>query len=126
MASPRDPLAAFDGDVFETTAGEVDHDEDRLREIARAHQGGVRNLPGVDDIVYEWRNQFHQDPLIYRTDTVYVLALQNHVWEEFGDSLDLTDADLDALQSLHDRQARELVDGTGRLDSDDALVLTRP
>jgi len=126
MASPRDPLAVFDDDVIEATTDDADVDEATLRAVACAHQEGVRDLPGVDDIVYEWRNQFHMDPLVHRSPEVYVLALQDHVWTEFADSLDLDDPSRKALKSLHDRQAQALVDATGRLDSDDALVLTRP
>jgi hypothetical protein len=126
MPTQRDPLAAFDDDVFEATVTAGDIEEVRLQELARSQQDGVRDLPGVDDLVYELRNQFHQDPLLHRTDAVYVLAVQSHVWEEFGDSLETTEESLDALRDLHDRQARQLVDTTGRLDADDALVLTRP
>lgn len=126
MASHRDPLAAFDDDVVDAVAATAGVDEDRVRTLARRHQEGVRDLPGIDDIVYEWRNQFHQDPLVYRTDAVYVLALRAHVWTEFGDRLDATDAELGALKTLHDEQARSLVSNTGRFDTDAAVVLTRP
>jgi hypothetical protein len=122
----RDPLAAFDDETVAATSAAHDVGENVLRAIARAHQENVRELPGVDDIVYEWRNQFHQDPLVHRTETVYVLAIQHHVWEEFGAALDIGGAELDALLALHDRQARALVDDGGRFDTDDALVLTRP
>jgi hypothetical protein len=125
MSTPRDPLAAFDDEVFEATVTAGDIEEVRLRELARIHQDDIRDLPGVDDLVYEMRNQFHQDPLLHRTEAVYVLAVQSHVWDEFGDSLETTADSLDALRDLHDRQARQLVDTTDRLDADDALVLTR-
>jgi len=126
MADLRDPLAAFDDDTIETVAASADLAESRLRTVAREHQEGVRDLPGVDDIVYEWRNQFHLDPLLHRESDVYVLALRGHVWDEFGDRLDLDDAELDALRALHDEQARRLVDDAGRLADDEAVVLTRP
>jgi hypothetical protein len=126
MANTRDPLAAFDDDLFETVSANTGLEEETLREIARDHQEGVRELPGVDDIVYEWRNQFHQDPLLHRDSDVYVLALQTHVWTEFGDRLGLEETTLDTLRALHDEQARELVSATGRLADDDAVVLTRP
>ncbi|WP_340102072.1 hypothetical protein [Salinibaculum salinum] len=126
MTSIRDPLAAFDDDTLETVAATTGVDERRLRDVARAHQAGVRDLPGVDDIVYEWRNQFHQDPLLHRTEAVYVLALRDHVWTEFGAQLDATDAELDALRTLHDEQARSFVSDSSRFDTDAAVVLTRP
>ncbi|WP_302080803.1 hypothetical protein [Salinibaculum rarum] len=126
MADPRDPLAAFDDESVETAATTAGIDEGRLREITRSHQENVRDLPGVDDIVYEWRNQFHQDPLVYQEPDVYVLALRDHVWSEFASQLDVTDAELDGLRTLHDTQARSLVADAGRFDSDAAVVLTRP
>ena len=126
MANTRDPLAAFDDDLFETVTATTGIEASTLREIARDHQKGVRELPGVDDIVYEWRNQFHQDPLLHRDSDVYVLALRSHVWTEFGDRLDVDEPTLDALRALHDEQARRLVSDTGRLADDEAVVLTRP
>ena len=90
----------------------------------------MRELPGVEDIVYEWRNYFHRDPLVGRTPAVYYLALPDHVWEEFVDDLGLDAAERDALLAVHDRQARAASDEDGvevaRLDTDAALVLTRP
>jgi hypothetical protein len=122
----RAPLDAFDDELFTAVASDNDLDADRLRSVAGDHQQGVRDLPGVDDIVYEWRNQFHMDPLVHRTPAAYVLALRDHVWSEFGDRLDLSATELDALRSLHDRQARTLVTDASRFDDADALVLTRP
>jgi hypothetical protein len=126
MADPRDPLAAFDDEAIDAVAASADVDEELLRTLARDHQEGVRDLPGVDDIVYEWRNQFHLDPLLHRESDVYVLALRGHVWDEFGERLGLEDTELDALRALHDRQARRLVEDAGRLADDEAVVLTRP
>lgn len=126
MSSPRKPLAPFDDEVFASVAAETGVDESRLRDLARRHQEGVRDLPGVDDIVYEWRNQFHQDPLLHRKADIYVLALRAHVWEELGDQLDATETELTALRTLHERQARTLVTDDSRLGDDDAVVLSRP
>jgi hypothetical protein len=126
MSDPRPPLAAFDDDSFETVADETTLDAGALRDVTERHQESVRELPGVDDIVYEWRNHFHMDPLVYRTDRVYVLALPAHVWDEFGDRLDLGDDDLAALKSVHDRQARRMVPDGDRFEADEAVVLGRP
>jgi len=126
MPEDRPPLAAFDDETFEEVTAETELDAADLRTLARRHQEGVRELPGVDNIVYEWRNHFHMDPLVHRTDAVYVLALADHVWEEFADRLDLSSTERDALKTLHDRQARALATSTDRFESDDAFVLTRP
>jgi hypothetical protein len=128
--SDRDELDAFDDDLLASVAEQRDIDLDRLTALVRTHQSNVRELPGVDDIVYEWRNQFHLDPLLARTGAAYYLALPGHVWDEFADSLDVTDAERDALVALHDRQTRqdatEVGADVGRLDGDEAVVLVRP
>jgi hypothetical protein len=126
----REELAVFDDEVIAAVADDHGLDPDRLRSVAFTHQANVRALPGVEDIVYEWRNYFHQDPLVSRTEAAYYLALPEHVWEEFTDDLELDDRESQALLALHDRQARESADEVGldtaRLDSDAAVVLTRP
>ncbi|MFB6232873.1 MAG: hypothetical protein ABEH61_01305 [Haloarculaceae archaeon] len=126
MTADRQPLAAFDDETFARVADRTDVAADRLRALTRRHQEGVRELPGVDDIVYEWRNHFHLDPLVHRTEAVYALALPAHVWEEFSDRLDLSPSERDALERVHDRQARALAPSEDRFDGDAALVLTRP
>ncbi|MEF8850812.1 MAG: hypothetical protein V5A44_01190 [Haloarculaceae archaeon] len=127
--SPRDELAAFDADLFADVAAEHGFDADRLRELARTHQSSVRELPGVEDIVYEWRSQFHWDPLLARTTGAYYLALPDHVWDEFAEDIGATDEERAALVALHDRQIRrdapDVGADTGRLDGSEPLVLTR-
>jgi len=126
----RDELAVFDESILEAVAGDHDIPGDRLAALARTHQANVRDLPGVDDIVYEWRNYFHLDPLVAQTPAAYYLALPEHVWDEFIDDVDADDDERSALLTLHDRQARADADDVGldagRLDSDCALVLSRP
>lgn len=126
----RDELAAFDQSVIDAVADDHGVSAERLTDLVATHQRNVRDLPGVEDIVYEWRNYFHLDPMVARTEAAYYLALPDHVWEEFVEDLALEDGERAALLALHDRQAREDaatagVD-TGRLDGDRALVLTRP
>lgn len=126
----REELAAFDDDVLHSVGSGVG--ADRLAALAREHQAGVRELPGVDDIVYEWRHQFPRDPLLLRSPKVYVLALPDRVWAEFLDRLNPDDPAADALLELHDRQARRTLaradrpDATDALDARAAMVLTRP
>jgi len=129
---PRDELAAFDDDLL-AEVGEAD--SGRLATLAREHQAGVRALPGVDDIVYEWRRTLPGEPLLYRSRALYVLALPGRVWLEFLERMEVTESEASALRELHGRQARRLLaaaDGapeppamTDALDADGAMVLTR-
>lgn len=125
----RDELAAFDDDLLRSV-GEVD--PDRLAALAREHQAGVRDLPGVDDIVYEWRRQLPVDPLLFRSPERYVLALPERVWAEFLDELGADDRETEALRALHDQQARRTLltadspEAADTLERHAAMVLTRP
>jgi hypothetical protein len=127
--SARDELDPFDADLFAIVGDEHGVDADRLRELTRTHQSNVRDLPGVEDIVYEWRSQFHWDPLLAQTAGAYYLALPDHVWDEFAESLDASDTEREALVALHERQIRrdapEVGIDTGRLDGSDGLLLVR-
>lgn len=126
----REELAPFDDDLFGAVGAEVD--SGRLAALAREHQVGIRELPGVDNIVYEWRHQLPRDPLLLRTTAVYVLALPDRVWAEFFDRLGLTDPEADALRELHHRQACRHLEAadtprtTDALDAAAAMVLSRP
>ncbi len=120
----RDELAVFGDDLVESVGAEVG--AERLAALAREHQAGVRDRPGVDNIVYEWRRQLPGDPLVLRTTAVYVLALPEGVWAEFLDELGADDREAEALRRLHDRQADRLVDSADGLDEHATLVLARP
>jgi len=122
MADERDPLAAFDPDVVDAVAADHDLAASGLRDLASRHQESMRDLPGIDDLVYEWRTQFHDDPMVERTETAYYLTVREHVWEEFADALDLSERELGALQALHDRQLHAAVEPSG---GGVAIVLTR-
>lgn len=122
----RNSLAVFDDDVVSRTAEETGVDADHLREVARNHQQTVRDLPGVEDIVYEWRRMLPKNPLLERRTEAYYLAVDATVWGEYGDALSLSAADFDALRTLHENQlvatlGAEAVPDDGRLP----LVLTR-
>ena len=125
----RDALGVFDAGLVTDVAGDHDIDSDRLSTLARTHQSNVRNLPGVDDIVYEWRTQFHQDPLLARTSAAYYLALPDHVWDEFAEDIGASEAERAALVDLHGRQTRidadEVGADTARLETSEPVVLTR-
>lgn len=126
----REELAAFDRSVIDAVADEHGVSPARLTELVCTHQRNVRDLPGVEDIVYEWRSYFHRDPLVGRTKAAYYLALPDHVWDEFTEDIGVTGPERSALLAVHDRAAREAEDEAGveatRLDTDAALVLSRP
>jgi len=125
---PRDPLAAFDPDLVSAVARETGGDADALRSLLRGHQESVRELPGVADLVYEWRRRF-DDGVVVRTGTAFCCAVRPVVWSEFADALGIEDADRERLAAVHDRQARR----TARAEDADpsafdgraAVVLTR-
>ena len=125
-----DELSAFADDVIAAVAADHGVDRDRLTDLVRSHQSNVRDLPGVDDLVYEWRNQFHLDPMLARTDDAYYLALPAHVWDEFLDALGVEGDRADALRAAHrvqfDRAAEEAGFDPDRAADDAAVVLTRP
>lgn len=126
MAEPRDPLAAFDDEVVEAAAAEVDCSPDALRDLVRRHQALVRETPGVDDLLYEWRKYYPSDPLVARTDRAFHVVLRDRVWTEFTDRLALSPAERRALLAVHERQARAEADDGGVLDGGAPMVLTRP
>jgi hypothetical protein len=146
-------LAAFADTSFEAVVAEagVAVGEPRLRRLVADHQQSVRALPGVEDIVYEWRRAFAANPVVLRTDAAYLLVVEPWVWDEFVAALSLTADEATAVRAVHDRQFRRSVDaeraridagesgtdgpaarletgddGDLRLGDRDPLVLTRP
>lgn len=95
-----------------------------LRDLVRKQQEVVRSLPGVDDIVYEWRKAFATDPLVECRPDAYYLSVPGHVWPEFASSLSASSEELNAVRAVHDRQFRAVLGDVG--GDTDALVLTRP
>lgn len=106
----RDPLAAFDEDVVGSVARETGTAVEHLRGVLRRHQEHAASLPGVDDLVYEWRRFLPYDPLVRRDAETYVLALERSVWTEFGDQLSFDESTLEAVVLVHARQARRALD----------------
>ena len=119
----RDPLAAFDDDVLEAVAGEHDLSVESLRDLLVRHQELVRELPGVEDIVYEWRRTLPRNPLVERREAAYYLVVDDTVWTEYRDALDAESGDFEALRAVHDRQLRRVA--TPPDDDRAAIVLTR-
>jgi len=130
VSETRDPLAVFETEVIEAVATESDCSADDVRVLVRRHQQGMREFPGVDDLLYEWKKYYPYDPVVARTDRFVHVVLFPEVWDEFADRLDLTDAEQEALMAVHDRQARAAA--TARGDDTDVfadaapLVVTRP
>ena len=112
-----EPLAAFP-DV-------EDGGDDRNRELVVRHQQAVRDLEGVgvDGLVYEYRTQFHRDPLVTQTETAYYLSVRGHVWDEFGERMELSDAELAQLKEAHAEQfAASVGDDAG---GGEPMILTK-
>ena len=120
----RDPLASFDDGVFAAVARTHDVPDAALRDLVRRHQELVRRLPGVDDIVYEWRTAFPDDPVIERRPDVYYLSVAGTVWPEYAASLGLDDRETAALRAVHRRQLDASV-GDRPTGDRGAMVLTR-
>lgn len=124
MSDPRDPLAAFDDEIIERVAGQSELSADELRELVARHQQQARDNPGVDDLVYEWRTQFHESPLVHQTPEAYYLRLRDHLWDQFADTLDIPEVDLYALLDVHEQQVRT-VTGAECKDGERMMVLTK-
>jgi len=99
-----DLLAPFDHAVLRTVADENDVEFGVLREALEDHQRTMRENPGVEDLVYEWRKQY-DDPVLRRTESTFVVAVPPTVWEEYGEYLDFGDALLAAVTAVHQEQS---------------------
>jgi hypothetical protein len=119
-----DLLRTFEDDIVALVADRTEPTAERLTELLRAHQQQVRDNPGVEDIVYEWRSQFHEAPLLHRTADAYYLRLRTHVWEEFASALDIPEVELDALVDAHEEQVRRET-GAERGENERFMILTR-
>ena len=108
-----EPLAAFP---------DVEGEDDRT--LVARHQQTVRELGGVgvDGLVYEYRTQFHRDPLVTQTETAYYLSVRSHVWEEFGERMEIGEEELERLKEAHEEQFAASV---GEEANDEAMILTK-
>ncbi|WP_132058567.1 hypothetical protein [Halorussus amylolyticus] len=108
-----DPLDAF-----------PDVTDESDRDLVARHQRAVREFPdlSVADLVYDYRTQFHEDPLVERDESAFYLSVRSHVWTEFADWMDLSDDELAQLKAAHARQFEASV---GRSADYDALVLAK-
>ncbi|WP_224269281.1 hypothetical protein [Haloprofundus salinisoli] len=130
----RDPLSGFDADVVAGVAADRGTTAEELSELLARHQQSVRDLPGVDDIVYEWRKAFADNPVVERRDDRYLLSVPSHVWPEFASALSLSEEELAALRAVHAEQLRADVGDGAETDAlgddgnedDDPMILVRP
>jgi len=97
-------LTPFDVAVVRTTARDNDVEEPALRDALADHQRTMRETPGVEDLVYEWRKQY-DDPVLARTDDTFIVAVPASVWEEYAEYLGLERPLLQALAAVHQEQA---------------------
>lgn len=96
-------LAPFADDVLRQIAAANDIGREPLETALTSHQRTMRENPGVEDLVYEWRKQY-DDPVIVRTPSLFALALPPTVWEQYGDHLDFEDEMLAAVTAVHQEQ----------------------
>lgn len=126
----RDPLVPFDADILEAVAERTGTGPARLRDLLRRHQESARDMPGVDNLVYEWRKYLPYDPVVARTDEAFHCVVLPEVWGDFADVLDVDDADFERLLAVHDRQARRAAEARGEptepFDGATPMILTRP
>jgi hypothetical protein len=127
---PRDPLAPFDEALIETVAADRDRDTEALCGLVRRHQEQMRELPGVENLVYEWRQLLPSDPLVERRTDAYLLAVEPTVWPQFADALGVDTDALAALKTVHAHHLRATVDddrGQRLLaETREAMIVTRP
>ncbi|WP_420182722.1 hypothetical protein ACNO8S_07200 [Haloarcula sp. KBTZ06] len=120
-------LAPFDDEVVRGVAGANSVDEEQLRTALADHQQTMRDNPGVEDLVYEWRKRF-DDAVLRRTPETFFMAVRETVWEEYGAHLGLDDYLLAAVVAVHQEQVlRETAVDSSAIDEDAvALVVSRP
>jgi hypothetical protein len=120
-------LSPFDGEVIRSVAGTNGVDEEQLRSALADHQRTMRQNPGVEDLVYEWRKRF-DEAVLHRTPETFFMAVRETVWEEYGTHLGLDDYLLAAVVAVHQEQVlREPAVDSDAIDADAvALVVSRP
>jgi len=111
-------LSPFDEKLIAQVARANDIEVERLETAVADHQRTMRETPGVEDLVYEWRKQY-DDPVLLREPDVFIVAVPPTVWEEFADYLEFEDELLAAVTAVHQEQtirtdSVELADLSGR------------
>lgn len=114
--------SAFDEEIVTDVARTRGLSSTALRTLLERHQSTVRENPGADSLVYEWRRYHPGDPLVARTPDWYVCAVRPAIWDEFATAMG---ADLGAVREVHDRQARKVVEDHDPFEELAAMVLAR-
>ena len=119
-------LSPFDEEVLHAVADDSRIEVQALRETVADHQRTMRETPGVEDLVYEWRKQY-DDPVVARTASLFIVAVPPTVWEEYGDYLDIDTPMLRALTAVHQEQTVRTPEATldGMPDGHTTLVVGR-
>jgi hypothetical protein len=122
-----DLLSPFDDDVIRGVAGTNNVDEEKLRAALADHQRTMRENPGVEDLVYEWRKRFDES-VLHRTPETFFMAVRETIWQEYGSHLGLDDYLLAAVVAVHQEQVlREAAVDSEAIDEDAvAIVVARP
>lgn len=111
----------FSRPVIEAVAERHGVGPDRLAEKLTAHQTAVEELPGVENIVYEWRKHY-ENPLIDQSESAYYLTVPRSVWDEFGDAIDVDADELAAIVDVHRRVVATRTDAPSEIPEDQAYV----
>lgn len=119
-------LAPFDDDVLRQVAAANDTELEPLESALASHQQTMRENPGVEDLVYEWRKQY-DEPVLLRTPERFVLALPPTVWEEYADYLGFEDETLAAVTAVHQEETirEDRIEFSAIPDGHVALVVGR-
>ena len=119
-------LAPFDDAVLRQVAAANDTELEPLESALASHQRTMRENPGVEDLVYEWRKQY-DDPVLVRTPELFILALPPTVWEQYADYLEFEDETLAAVTAVHQEQTirTETVEFSAIPEDHVALVVGR-
>ncbi|GCF12235.1 hypothetical protein Harman_01700 [Haloarcula mannanilytica] len=122
-----DLLSPFDDEVIRGVAGTNNVDEEKLRSALADHQRTMRENPGVENLVYEWRKRF-DEAVLHRTSETFFMAVRETVWQEYGTHLGLDDYLLAAVVAVHQEQVlREAAVDSDAIDEDAvAIVVSRP
>ena len=120
----------FDDDSVASAAAATDRSPAELRDLIDRHQAGMRDNPGIDGLVYEWRKTLREDPLLFADADAYYVALPRRVWRQFATAHDMADDEFEALLAVHDDAVRAAAADRddadlGKLDGDCAMALLK-